>query len=280
MLPRGTKSTLLTHIPPILPPIGGFIDQCPFGINPMTFSQVLIDTTGIDQLAAGMLGFSDESQEISSEVMTSTLFLNSGSSNSNGRCAYLLMEDGSKLWVPNSLTCCLVHVSIITQTYENFEPAQKLHIRVIASDGSSYIYRCGLGSWAASSFLRCFSNLSKEQLAEPIQITLTAKGRATFATVAYKDGDSFKRVTIAKEQLGKKVSYDLALDVISYLNDTSDTNQAAYAMKQQVEAAVTNDVEPFEVATPELDHLLKEIREPQKLVSKRGSKKPVASSAA
>jgi len=251
----------------------------------MTFSQVLIDTTAIDQLAEGMLGFSDDAQELLSQTEMTTLFISGASSSSNGRCAYLLMEDGSRLWVPNSLTCWLVDASIITQTYENYDPVDKLLIRVIASDGSSYIYRCGLDSWAASSFLSCFSNLSKEQLAEPIQITLTSKGRATFAAVAFKNGDSFKRVTIPKEELGKKLSYDRALDVISYINGTSHANQDACAIKQEAEAAiadaaVTNDDDPFEVSATELDDLLSEIREPQKRISKRASKKPVASPAA
>ena len=227
----------------------------------MTFSQVLIDTTGIDQLAEGMLGFSDDAQELLSESMMTTLFISGASSSSNGRCAYLLMEDGSRLWVPNALTCWLVDASIITQTYESYDPVDKLLIRVIASDGSSYIYRCGLDSWAASSFLSCFSNLSKEQLAEPIQITLTAKGRATFAAVAFKNGDSFKRVTIPKEELGKKLSYDRALDVISYINGTSQTNEDASELKQQTERAATDGIEPMEAATVELDELLTEIRE-------------------
>ena len=257
MLPRGTKSTLLTHIPPKLPPIGGFIDQCPFGINPMTFSQVLIDTTGIDQLAEGMLGFSDGAQELLSESMMTTLFISGASSSSNGRCAYLLMEDGSRLWVPNSLTCWLVDASIITQTYESYDPVDKLLIRVIASDGSSYIYRCGLRSWVASSFLTCINNLSREQLAEPIQITLTSKGRATFASVAYKDGDAFTRLTIPKEQLSSKLSYEQAIDVISNI----------YGSVQDIDdAADPNDpspdgIEPIEPASAERDELLTQTRE-------------------
>ena len=66
----------------------------------MTFSQVLIDTTGIDQLAEGMLGFSGDAQEVLSQTVMTTLFISGASSTSNGRCAYLLMEDGSRLVMP------------------------------------------------------------------------------------------------------------------------------------------------------------------------------------
>ena len=59
----------------------------------MTFSQVLIDTTAIDQLAEGMLGFSDGAQGLLSQAeMTSTLFLNGVTSNSSARSADVLME--------------------------------------------------------------------------------------------------------------------------------------------------------------------------------------------
>ena len=97
--------------------------------------------------------------------------------------------------------------------------------------------------------------------------------------------DSFKRVTIPQEELGKKLSYDRALDVISYINGTSHANQDACAIKTEAEAAIadaafTNDDDPFEVSANELDDLLSEIREPQKRISKRASKKPVASPAA
>ena len=227
----------------------------------MTFSQVLIDTTGIDQLAEGMLGFSDDAQEVLSQTVMTTLFISGASSSSNGRCSYLLMDDGSRLWVPNSLTCWLVDASIITQTYENYDPVDKLLIRVIASDGSSYIYRCGLDSWAASSFLSCLRHLSKEQLAEPIQITLTAKGRATFASVAYKDGESFTRVAIPQHQLSSKLTYEQALAVISYINGTTHDNEDAPETMEQTERAATDGIEPMEAATVELDELLTETRE-------------------
>ncbi len=63
----------------------------------MTLSQVLIDTTAIDQLSEGMLGFSDDAQELLSQTEMTTLFISGASSTSNGRCAYLLMDDGSRL---------------------------------------------------------------------------------------------------------------------------------------------------------------------------------------
>ena len=227
----------------------------------MTFSQVLIDTTAIDQLAEGMLGFSDGAQELLSELMMTTLFISGASSSSNGRCSYLLMDDGSRLWVPNSLTCWLVDASIITQTYESYDPLDKLLVRVIACDGSSYIYRCGLDSWAASSFLSCLRHLSKEQLAEPIQITLTAKGRATFAAVAYKDGETFTRLAIPQHQLSSKLTYDQALAVISYINGTTHDNEDAPETMEQTERAATDGIEPMEPASVERDELLTETRE-------------------
>lgn len=75
--------------------------------------------------------------------------------------------------------------------------------------------------------------------------------------------DSFKRVTIPQEELGKKLSYDRALDVISYINGTSHANQDACAIEQEAEAAIadaafTNDDDPFEVSANELDDLLSE----------------------
>ena len=72
---KGTTTFLNTYLPSLLPPIGGFIGQCSIGIYPMTFSQVLVDTTAIDQLAEGMLGFSDDAQELLSQTEMTTLFI-------------------------------------------------------------------------------------------------------------------------------------------------------------------------------------------------------------
>jgi len=109
--------------------------------------------------------------------------------------------------------------------------------------------------------LSCLRHLSKEQLAEPIQITLTAKGRATFASVAYKDGESFTRVAIPQHQLSSKLTYDQALAVISYINGSTHDNEDAPETMEQTERAATDGIEPMEAATVELDELLTEIRE-------------------
>ena len=101
------------------------------------------------------------------------------------------MEDGSKLWVPNTLRCWLVNLKIVEQRYQDFDPVDKLLIRVTAADGSSYIYRTSLNSWTASSFLQNFKYMTRQQLSDQVIITLVPKGRATFVSVQYCDGGSF-----------------------------------------------------------------------------------------
>ena len=73
-----------------------------------------------------------------------TLFIAGASDASKGRCAYLLLEDGSRMWVPNSLRCWLVDLSIKTQQYDSYDPVEKLLIRVTAADGTTYV--CGISS--------------------------------------------------------------------------------------------------------------------------------------
>ena len=65
----------------------------------MTLSIVPVDAAGIDNIAAGLSGFVDETQELQQSMMT-TLFISGASDASGGRCAYLLLEDGSRMWVP------------------------------------------------------------------------------------------------------------------------------------------------------------------------------------
>ncbi|MDC3010987.1 hypothetical protein OAZ24_01990 [Synechococcus sp. AH-736-G21] len=65
----------------------------------MTLSIVPVDQAGIDNIADGLSGFSDESSELQQSMMT-TLFIAGGSDASKGRCAYLLLEDGSRMWYP------------------------------------------------------------------------------------------------------------------------------------------------------------------------------------
>ena len=91
----------------------------------MTLSIVPVDQAGIDNIADGLSGFTDESSELQQSMMT-TLFIAGASDASKGRCAYLLLEDGSRMWVPNSLRCWIVDLQIKTQQYESYDPVEKL----------------------------------------------------------------------------------------------------------------------------------------------------------
>ena len=126
----------------------------------MTLPVVPVDVNGIDTIAEGLTGFVDETQELQQSMMT-TLFISGASEASNGRCAYLLLDDGSRMWVPNSLRCWIVDFQIKTQHYESFDPVEKLLIRVTAADGTTYVYRCGFDSWTASSFLTQFRHMTR-----------------------------------------------------------------------------------------------------------------------
>ena len=59
-----------------------------------------------------------------------------------------------------------------------------------------------------------------------MQITLTPKGRATFVNVSTIQADLsiFERVSIPKADLGRKLSYDDCLDVITYVNTQAQEN--------------------------------------------------------
>ena len=48
--------------------------------------------------------------------------------------------------MPNSLRYWLVDASIKTQEYQSFDPVKNLCIHVTASDGTTYVYRCGFNS--------------------------------------------------------------------------------------------------------------------------------------
>ena len=78
--------------------------------------------------------------------MMTTLLIAGASDASNGRCSDLLLDDGSRIWVPNSLRYWLADASIKTQEYQSFDPVKKLCIHVTACDGTTYVYRCGFDS--------------------------------------------------------------------------------------------------------------------------------------
>ena len=195
--------------------------------------------------------------------MMTTLFIAGASEASNGRCAYLLLDDGSRMWVPNSLRCWLVDVSIKTQNYQTFDPVEKLCIRVTASDGTTYVYRLGFDSWTATSFLTQFRHMTRQQLSDQVMLTLKPKGRATFVEVSYCSDGSFHRVELPDSVFtGEKLGYDDKLDAISWVNGTAQDNQDSPVIAAQVEEV--QEDQPFEVPPEEIDELLDEIRKPKR----------------
>ena len=226
----------------------------------MTLSIVPVDQAGIDNIADGLSGFTDESSELQQSMMT-TLFIAGASDASKGRCAYLLLEDGSRMWVPNSLRCWIVDLQIKTQQYESYDPVEKLLIRVTAVDGTTYVYRCGFDSWTATSFLTQFKHMSRQQLADQVTITLRSKGRATFVDLSYCENGQFHRVQLPESAFtGEKLGYDERLHLISYVNGTSQDNEDNLVVEAQVQV----EEEPFEVPAEEIDELLDEIRKPKR----------------
>ena len=222
----------------------------------MTLSIVPTDASGINNLAEGLSGFLDSAEEALQETMMTSLFIAGSCPESNGRAAYLLLDDGSKMWVPNSLRCWIVDLKIVEQRYESFDPVDKLLIRVTAVDGSSYVYRTSLNSWTATSFLQNFRHMTRKQLSDQVTITLVPKGRATFVNVMYCEGGAFRRVEIPKSEFGTgKMGYDSMLDAISHTNGTAQDNDNS----EIVEAQVSVDQDAFDPGQ-DLDELLDEIK--------------------
>ena len=89
----------------------------------MTMSIVPVDANGIDNIASGLTGFSDAAEDELQQSMMTSLFIAGASQATKGRAAYLLLDDGSRMWVPNTLRCWLVDLKIVTQTSERFDPA-------------------------------------------------------------------------------------------------------------------------------------------------------------
>ena len=163
------------------------------------------------------------------------------------------MTDPACVWVPNSLRCWLVDLSIKTQQYESYDPLDKLLIRVTAAYGTTYVYRCGFDGWTATSFLNQFKHMTRNQLADQVTITLRGKGRATFADVSYCENGAFHRVQLPESAFtGDKFSYDDRLNIISYVNGSSQDNEDSAVVEAQVQA----EDEPFEVSAEEIDELI------------------------
>ena len=237
----------------------------------MTLSVVPIDDAGITNICDGVGGFTDPDEQRAIDSMMTTLFITAGSEQTKNRCAYLLDDAGSRLYVPNRFRGWLVSVDIITQTYSDFDPTEKLLIKVVATDGSNYQYKTGLNGWCAASFLLNFKHMSRQQLADQIQITLKSKGRCVFVDVDYCADGQFHRVQIPAEEFSKgKPTYDELLDAISWANGTAQTVEDSGV----IEAQVSKDEEAFDTPPEELDQLLAEIQQPKK--RRRKSAAPVA----
>ena len=226
------------------------------------FTTVNVDEKGYDQIASGLTGFSDEAEDLLRKQMMTTIFIAGSSAQSQGRSSYMLGEDGSRIWLPNSLRCWITDLTVVTQTYQEFDPVDKLLVSVTASDGCNYVYRCGLNSWTASSFLTCLKAMTRQQHAEQVQVTLNSKGRATFVAISCigKDLSTFERVAIPKEDLGRKLAYDECLDVITYVNKQAQVNPESETVAEQIDSEDMS----FDVSDSELDELLDEIKSEQK----------------
>ena len=191
----------------------------------MTFTTVPV--APFEQLAGEIPGFTSDEQQLSESLRT-TIFVSGASAASQGRASYILGDEGERQWLPNTLTCWLNDLNIITQTYEQYDPVEKLLVPVTSINGTTWCYRMGLDSWSSTSLLSAVKQMSRAQLAERVQISLNPKGRATFLSVACisEDLSSYRRVSIPEDDLGRKLGYTEMLDVISYFHLAQAANQS------------------------------------------------------
>tara|TARA_B100000965_G_scaffold267802_1_gene226381 strand:+ start:141 stop:899 length:759 start_codon:yes stop_codon:yes gene_type:complete len=191
----------------------------------MTFQSLPI--VPFEQLANEIPGFTNDEQLLNDSLRT-TIFVSGSSTASQGRASYILGDEGERQWLPNTLTCWLNDINIITQKYEQYDPTEKLLVSVTSINGSTWCYRMGLDSWSSSSLLSAIRQMSRPQLAERVQISLKPKGRATFISIACitHDMSSYQTVSIPETDLGRKLGYTEMLDVISYFHLAQSANQA------------------------------------------------------
>ena len=109
----------------------------------MTMSIVPMGNAGVRNVCGGIEGFSDPDEQRMIDSMSTTLFIGGASEQTKNRCAYLLDESGSRLYMPNRMRGWLIGVDLITQHYSNYPPVEKLLIKVVAADGSQYQYKTG-----------------------------------------------------------------------------------------------------------------------------------------
>jgi hypothetical protein len=185
----------------------------------MTFSSVPIASDQFDQLAEDIPGFTSD-EKLLKETLQTTIFVSGASSSSDGRASYILGNDGERVWLPNTLACWVNNLKIVTQTYEQYDPVEKLLVYVTSINSTSWIYRTGLDSWASSSLLTNIKSMSPAMINERVQISLKPKGRACFIDVSAitEDQSDYKRVQIKEADLGRKLGYTEMLDVISYFH--------------------------------------------------------------
>ena len=232
----------------------------------MTFSTVPIASDQFDQLAEDIPGFTSDEQLLK-ETLQTTIFVSGASSSSDGRASYILGNDGERVWLPNTLACWINDLKIVTQTYEQYDPVEKLLVYVTSINSTSWIYRMGLDSWASSSLLTNIKSMSPAMINERVQISLKPKGRACFIDVSAitEDQSDYKRVQIKEADLGRKLGYTEMLDVISYFH------LAQSSMEAQIDPA---SVKPKQLpASPETStEVLEDIGGPKR--SSRKSKAP------
>ena len=190
----------------------------------MTFQPVPI--APFEELAADIPGFSSDESQLNDSLRT-TIFINGASASSQGRASYILGDEGERQWLPNTLSCWINDLIIVTQKYEQYDPVEKLLVPVTSINGTTWCYRMGFDSWSASSLLTCIKQMSRSQIAERVQINLSPKGRATFIGISCinEDQSSYTRVEIPQVDLGRKLGYTEMLDVISYFHLAQKANQ-------------------------------------------------------
>lgn len=178
----------------------------------MTMAPVKPEATAVAEVP----GFCDPA----SETASTTLFIAGVSETSTNRASYLVTPDGERTWMPNSQQCYLLGIDQVTQESEEWGNSEKLVLTVSnAAQGTTYVYRAGLTSWASSSLLRCLTAMDDTQLRDLVRITLVPKTKATFVNVATSDdgGKRWQPVSLDKSVLSSKLTAEEASAAIAAL---------------------------------------------------------------
>ena len=94
--------------------------------------------TSVCKLMRSTLGFTSDEQLLKDTLQT-TIFVSGASSSSDGRASYILGNEGERVWLPNTLTCWINDLKIVTQTYEQYDPVEKLLVYVTSINSTSWI---------------------------------------------------------------------------------------------------------------------------------------------